>query len=530
MNSFSSAKGARGKESGAALFGLEYYEVADYRRLFLRRKWMIITTALMAAVVVGLGALRLPNLYQSSTEIVVDPGKVPESYVKSTATIDAVQRLALLQAEILSTTRLGQVIDETGLYQRLKTRMTREDIVARMRKDIKVEPVTVGTSNKELEAFKVSFTSRSALLAATVSNRLASLFIEENMRVREQQVLGTADFFERELEKAKHDLADKGEKLAGVRARHVSALPNSQNVELQALTAAQMELRSEIDAESRASEQTHSLSAMLADNPTVVNLDTTHPIEDIGMEDELQRLQGEMDQLHSRYGPNYPDVLAKAAEIEKVKEQIQDAEKAKPQMSAPPSNGRRHNPVIESQLAALDQEVLKHHQRQQELKTQISYYKSQLQGAPEAEQELTAANDDYSNAEERYKRLEERKFSADMSSEVEARQKGERFVIVEPAQPPEHPDSPNRLLIDIGGLGAGLVLAIFLALALEIINPSVKTTREISDRLKVPVIGEVPWLVNSSSRIKLRLRGAFAAGASVVLALGYADLLRVALQ
>jgi polysaccharide biosynthesis transport protein len=525
-----STKAQKPKENAGTISGLEYYRLADYRRLLWRHKWMMTTTALVVAVAVALGAVRLPNLYQANTEIIVDPGKVPDSYVKSTATIDASQRLAILEEQILSTTRLGQVIDEIGLYQSLKARLTRDDIVALMRKDIEVKPVTIGAYNKELQAFTVSFTSHSAPLAAKVSNRLASLFIEENMRVREQQVLGTADFFETELQKAQQDLTDKAQKLAQVRARYVSMLPASQNLQLQALTASQLELRSEMDAESRVTEQIHSLNAILADSPTVVNLDTTRASEDSGLQEELERLQSEMDQLRTRYGPDYPDVAAKTVEIEKIQKQISDAEKARPNSQATAAGGRRHNPVIESQLAALKDEVQRHQQRQRELKSQIEYYQSKLQSSPAAEQELAAATSDYNDAEDRYKRLEDRKFSADMSSEVETGQKGERFVIVEPAQAPEHANSPDRALIDLGGLGAGLAIALLLVVGREVINPAIKTTREVSEHLKVDVMGEIPWLITNSARLRFRLQSTLAAVASIALALGYADLLKAALQ
>jgi polysaccharide biosynthesis transport protein len=521
----------RDAKANTSFSGLEYYGIAEYRKLFSRRKWFMASIALLSGVIVALGAMRIPNQYQASTVILVDPEKVPESYVRSTATIDAAQRLAILEEQILSATRLGQVIDELGLYQSLKAKLTREDIVGLMQKDIKVEPATIGAQTKELRAFKVSFTSRSSVLAAKVSNRLASLFIEENMQVREQQVLGTADFFQRELEKAKDDLAEKSRTLSELKKKYVAVLPATQNLQLQELTTAQLELRSEMDAESRAEEQRNSLRAILAENPAVVNLDTNQAGSDSGLEEERQRLQGEMDQLRTRYGPDYPDVLSKAAEIQKIQDQINDAEKSKSQGQGPPAiGGRRHNPVVESQLAQLNDEVQRHQARERELKDQVAFFQSKLQGAPEAEQELEAATNDFASAEERYKRLEDHKFTADMSSEVETRQKGERFVILEPAQPPDRPDSPNRLLIDLGGLAAGLGLAIFLVIGREFLNPAIKVKQEIHDRFPAQVFGEVPWLATSYSRTRGRIWSVLAATFVVALALGYAGLLRVALQ
>src|SRR5271165_6234015 len=505
------------------LSGLEYYSLHDYKKLLLRRQWMIVTIALSVACVTAVVAYRLPSLYQASTTIEVDPGKVPENLVKSTATIDANQRLTLLQAQILSTARLGRVIDELGLYDGLKKTASQDAIIAHMKKDIEIKSATFGGPAKELQAFEISYISPSRLLVAQVANRLASLFIEENMKVREQQVSGTADFFDRELEKAKQDLADKAQKLAALRSHYFAELPESQNVHIQALTSLQLEMRAEIDAASRAEHQKVYLQSLLAESPSVVNLDNNSSSNTDGLDEQLARLQQEMDQLRARYGPDYPDVLSKAADIESVQKQIKDLQQPiKPGSPAPATERKRHNPVIESQIAQLDDEVRKHEARQTDLKSQIAYHESALERAPAAEQELTAASNDYANAEDHYKRLEDHKFAADMSSDVETRQKGERFVILDPAQPPEHAYGPNRLLIDLGGLLGGLGLAVFLVVMLEVADNTVKTQRELGDRLKVPVFGEIPWSTTRSRKRTSLAWSVLAAGANLILAIGYA--------
>src|SRR5215467_11218732 len=431
MTSHSTAK--TGKKVAGGLAGLEYFGFKDFKALLLRRKWLILTTTLTIAVLVSGFSYFLPNLYRASTVIMVDPGKVPDSFVKSTATIDANQRLAILQEQILSTTRLGQVIDELGLYHSLKGVRTQEEIVDLMRKNITVEATTTAPPTRALKAITVSFTAQSPVLAANVSNRLASLFIEENLKVREQQVMGTADFFDRQLEKAKQDLDEKARKLAELRSRYVAELPETQNLHLQALTNTQLEMRAEMDEISRDQQQKTYLQSLLGDNPLVVNLDNEGASGNtIGLTEQLQHLQAEMEQLRSRYGPNYPDVLNKAAEISSIEQQIKDEDKANAPVKSSTPAGRRSNPVVESQLSQLDEDIAKREARLKDIKSRLAYYQQALEGAPQAEQQLTAASNDYSNAEDRYKRLEEHKFAADMSSDVETRQKGERFVVLEP--------------------------------------------------------------------------------------------------
>lgn len=518
------------REAGFA--GSEYYTVKDYRDLLLRRKWMIATVALTVAVVVSIAAYLSPDLYEAGAVIVVDPGQVPESYVKSTATIDANQRLAMLQEQILSTTKLGQIINELGLYRNLRGGKSQEEIVAQMSKSIKIEPVTNTAQVKQLQAFTVSFTSGSPALAAKVSNRLASLFIEENMRLREQEVLGTADFFDREIEKAKRELDDKAQKIAELRSKYAAVLPEVQNLHLQKLTLAELEMRAEIDAAARASQQKQYLQSLMAEDPSVVDLDNNaHSVDTVELRAQLEHLQTDMDALRSRYGPNYPDVQSKAAEIQKVESQIRELEKLIPAAKSASASGlKHHNPVVESQIAQLSDEIQKHEARQNELKSQIGYYHSTLEQAPEAAQELTAATSDYTNAADRYKRLEDRKFGADMSSAIETRQQGERFVLLDPAQPPDRPFQPNRPLLDIFGLVAGVFISLIVVVGLEVVDATVKTRRELVERIKAPVFGEVPWLIADSSRRRERVWAALAASGNLILTMGYVGLLIAALR
>jgi polysaccharide biosynthesis transport protein len=517
-------------KGGKRLWSLEHYSLHDYKKLLRRRRWMIVTIALVVACVVSLAAYRTPSLYQAKTTIMVDPGKVPDSYVKSTATIDANERLALLQAQILSTTRLGQVIDELHLYQGLTATARRDQIVERMKKDIGITPVALAGA-KEVLAFEVSYTSLSPSLAARVADRLASLFIEENIKVREQQVIGTVDFFDHELQSARQDLGEKAQKLAALRAQYFAELPESQGWRTQALTSLQLELRSEMDAVNAAQQQKVYLESLLADTPSVVNLDSA-AADTTNLEEELERLQADMDQLRTRYGPNYPDVMSKAADIEKLQKEIKTASDAnKSEKAVPTNNLKHHNPVIESQIAQLDNEIQQRQAHEENLKSQIAYHQAILEKAPAAEQELTAATNDYNEAADHLKRLEDHKFSADISSDVETRQKGERFVILEPAQPPDHPFSPNRPLIDLGGLVGGLAAGLVLAIILELIDDTVKSPRELDNLFTVPVLGEIPWSVaRVSVRRKLISWSVIAAGANLALAVAYAGLLARALR
>src|ERR1700731_2735827 len=122
----------------SSLAGLEYYALRDYWRMLVRRSWFILVATLAIALATAIVAYFLPNHFKATTIILIDPQKVPNSYVSSTVTQSSVDRFTGLRQEILSATRLSQVIDEMGLYKQLKNKESPEKIVQTMQKDIAV--------------------------------------------------------------------------------------------------------------------------------------------------------------------------------------------------------------------------------------------------------------------------------------------------------------------------------------------------------------------------------------------------------
>jgi polysaccharide chain length determinant protein (PEP-CTERM system associated) len=493
-------------QEGVNLSGLEYYGFRDYARMFSRRKWFVIITIFAVALLTAIIAYFVPNSYKATTVILVDPQKVPDYYVNSTVTISVVDRLATLRQQILSETRLTQVIDEMGLYKELRKKEPQEELVKQMQKDIIVELAPTGHGEKALGAFSVSYLNPSPVVASQVTNRLASLFIEENIKDREQSVEGTADFLTKELEDAHKALEEKEAQITALKTKNVGELPESETTQVQSLNTLQIELQGEREALNQAHQQKVYLESLLGDYPSVVNLDSDQPPEVVAMETKLAQEQGELDTLRKRYGPGYPDVVKKNAEIRDLQKQIADAEKENSSRAkVKPTPAKSHNPVVESQLSRLDDEIQQHTAKQHEIEQQIAVHQAQLERIPLFQQQISAVMRDYQAAQDHYKYLLERKFSADMASDLETRQKGERFEVLDAAQVPDKPDTPNRPLINGIGLLAGLIVAFVGTLALEILDPSIKTEREVISELQVPVFGEIPWLpTKAENRRKLR--------------------------
>ncbi|HEX7962134.1 MAG TPA: GNVR domain-containing protein [Terriglobales bacterium] len=490
-------------------------QLRDYVQIAQRRKWWIILTTISIAVASFVVIWRLPNIYRSETVILVDPQKVPDNYVASTVTTSIADRLSTLQQEVMSPTRLKRLIDNMGLYPELRGKVGDQEIVAKMQKSIVVEVVTQG--GRTLSAFRVAFQGRNPIEAAQVANQLAAMFIGENLKAREQQSYGTAEFLENELQKTKKDLEDKEKELGDIKSKYILDLPDSKQYHLEALATLRGQLRASQDKLDRAQQEKSYLQSLSMSTAPTVDLDTSGP----GMspyQNQIQKLEATLSELRSRYGPNHPDVRKVQAQLSSLKEKAAAEQKDEPVVETPAMPLRRtlKNPVIESQLQKLNDTVQSETKLQNQLTEQINFHVSKLERVPVFEQRIAGLMRDYDSLRAHYASLNDKKLSAEMSNNLENRQKGERFVILDAAQVPDRPAAPNRLLLCLGALIGGLVGGAGLAMLREVSDESVRSESEAAKILGKPVLAGVPEIGDGKKREFVFLRAAGAVVATTI--------------
>lgn len=474
---------------GAAT-GLGEMTLQDYFGLVRRRKFWIIFPALALALAVAVTARKLPNVYRAEAVILVEPQKVPTSYVASTVTTGMSERMSTIYQEVTSPTRLKRLIDNMGLYPELRKQQGEQEAVATMAKAISVEQVSALGS--QAAAFRVSYKGRTAAETAQVANQITAMFIQENLKVREEQSYGTADFLEGELQKTSQELQEKGNELLQSRARYGESGPGTDVLSIQEIEG----LRQQLNAAQRQITQDEKQKADLQSIAV-----TTAPSVDVDLganaspEDaEVQDLQNQLSTLRSRYGPKHPDVLKVEAELDKAKAKQGD----NPAAAAAPTPAVRkvHNPVIEAQLEQLDQDIEKQSQLVTQLQEDIKSRFEKLQEVPASQQKTATIQRDYDALQGRYRSLLDKKMSAETATALESREKSERFVLLDTAQVPEKPYAPNRPVLMMGGVFLGLLVGFGVALAREVLDDSVRNEREAERILGSPVLSAVPEILN----------------------------------
>ena len=189
----------------------------------LRRRWVLSATVFILVLGMGIGyCLFWPRVYQATALVVVQPQKVPGDLVQATVTTKIEERLQIITQQVLSRTRLTEIMDRFKLYPGLRGKMAPDDLAERMRKDISIQ-----ITRKNY--FTITFNYTDPKATAAVTNALASFYVDSNLRLREEDAVGTARFLARELARMKEELRVWEEKITAFKEKHLHELPESQD-------------------------------------------------------------------------------------------------------------------------------------------------------------------------------------------------------------------------------------------------------------------------------------------------------------
>ena len=493
--------------------------LSDYIDVLRRRKRWIGLPALAIFVATLVVAWRLPSFYTSKTTILVDPQQVPSSYVPTTVSTSVLDRLSAIRQEVMSPTRLRYLMDKLGLFPEERGKVNDEGLIRRMQGSIDLQMADAG--GQRLSAFNISYTAKTPQEAARVANALASMIIEENLQARHQQFYGTAEFLESELEDTKKQLEQKESELGKVKAQNILDLPESKQYHLEALSNLRIQLQASQDRVNRDhQEKVYLESMMLSAHPTVDLDGEARSGQDSSYQTEIQNLETRLSELQARYGPNHPDIRRVKKDLENLRAKEAAEKAAHPQQSAASADAvassSHRNPVIESQLNKLNEDIQEQTRIQAQLQEQINAHAAKLEQEPAFEQRLAGMMRDYDTLRGHYNSLLDKKLSAEMAAELDSSQRGERFVVLDAAPIPNRPAGPARGLIALAGLIGGLIGGLGLAIVVEMADESVRSEHEAAQILGKIVLSEIPY-IRTKEQVRWKRMAATGAVAGTIL-------------
>ena len=424
----------------------------------LRRPLLVLVPFVVCVVAALITSFVMPKKYRSSTLILVDSDKIPDSFVPQAQGDEGRKRLYTLNQEILSRTRLEKVINELDPYPAARTREPLGVTVERMRDAIEI-------ATKGDDAFTVAYVHTDPTLAMKVTNRLTTLFIEEGAQRREEQVEGTTRFIEKQLEDARKELEAREAALGRFKQEHMGTLPQQLDTNLSSLQRLQIEQQT-VSENLRAAQDRLALLATQG-TPAATGSGTTA---------ELRQLKAQLGELRGRYTDEHPDVRNLAARIASLEQAL--ATGTVPGGTADLTENARR------EIQALNA-------KREEINARIAALQGRVEGAPRTEQELATLTRDYQKLNENYLSLLNKKLDAQMAEKLEKQWKGERFKVLDPASFPEQPFSPNKKLFVVTGAMAGLCLGFGLALGADLLDHSIRNAAEVERLFAQPVLATI---------------------------------------
>src|SRR5712664_476362 len=302
----------------------------DYWAILCRRRWWLLLGVFVTWAMASITAWILAAEYRSETLILVEQQKVPEHYVISNVTTDLQDRLQSMTQQILSRTRLQRIIEGFHLYAGEGNRLSPDELVERLRKDIKIELVKAPGRRDELTAFKIYYSSGDPRIAQQVTSQLTSLFIEENLQARQQQSESTTGFLESQLEEARKDLARQEQRVREFKTRYLGQLPGQLQSNVQILAGLQARLQSEIDARNRVKQQQLYYESLLGQYRSLQAELRHGKGTDLGslpaLDQELAHLKTQLADFTGLYTGRHPDVKhlkGQIAKTENLKQRIE---------------------------------------------------------------------------------------------------------------------------------------------------------------------------------------------------------------
>jgi polysaccharide chain length determinant protein (PEP-CTERM system associated) len=491
---------------------------ADYIGM-LRRRWVLILILALVGPPLAYGVARLlPNRYKSQTLVLVEPPNVSEKLVEQVDMTSIGQRLASMQQQILSRTRLEPIVRQFGLYSDEVNTVPMEELVERLQKAIDVTPVQpmIETGVRDLPGFFVSVTLPDPRTAQEVCTAVTSMFIEENLGIQQQHSEQTTQFLSTQLVEAKTDLDAQDAKLAAFKGRYIGSLPDNEQTNLNLLTGLTSQLDAASQALARAQQDKSFAESMMTQQIAAWQASQSGHNPD-SLEQQLGSLQNQLASLEARYTDDYPDVIKAKKDVVAMQKKIAEndtkptPDPAKAQKSvAEPGQVTQYR----TQIHTAEQMIAEKTREQEQIKKQIELYQSRVQSSPVVEEQYKELTRGYQTALESYNDLLKKRSESQMSGELNRAQEGEQFTVLDPANLPDTPSFPNRPLFALGGLAGGLGIGLGLTLLLEMQDTSLRSERDVEFALRLPVLAMVPAIepIGSNKSNKTAVRGLGDAG------------------
>lgn len=472
----------------------------DIIEIVLRRRWWIIVPFCLSMIVGICLAIMLPRIYSAKTIILIQPQKVPTNYVQSVVSTDIDSRLNILKQQILSRSNLEKIIQDFNLFSEPKyENMFVEDKINELRNKISIELIFPDEKRdsrrfqpRDQDAFSISFKGKDPEKVLRITNSLTSYVIDANLKARATEAIGTSNFLREEVDSIQIELAEKEKTLKEYREKYMGGLPQQLETNLRMLDRLQERLNARKIDLINVKNKLAILENQILEGDILLNRNSGEPLT-------VEEAKARLAYSETRYTDKHPDVI-------RYKKMITEMKKKNKNNDKDTSDGAPYIPInLRIQKQQYKAEIETYMADISNLTSQIRDYQKRVEDTPRKEQELLLVERDYNNIKKSHNELLSRKLEAEISFNMEKKQKGEQFQIIDSATLPEKPISPNMKILFLLTLVAGPNIGLGLIFLMEYFNTSFRNPEDLESYLDLSVLATLPIVYHEKDKRKQRL-------------------------
>jgi len=474
----------------------------EFWNMGMRRKWVIILPILVSLIAAGTFYALSTKYYRSETLILVEEQRISQDYVKGVLEPGFEDRFFAIQKQIMSLELLGEIIDQFKLYPDIVAQRGLKASIAEMKKAVAVEmidkvPGAKFTTRKTVDGFTISFAYDDPTTAMEVTSRIASRFIEENRKSHEQIAGETTQFFDTELASVKGDLEAKDIEIKRFKSRHMGQLPEQVAANLHTLDLLQNDLKAVNESIQRLSDRIAMVDKSMQEYHKfgITNgMQIRSGFEPNPLYQRLNELKAKLVLLRAEFWEGYPEILLTKEEIRQLELELiavggpnalKPGEKGEKSLDPYLLDLKKQEGEAKSELA-----VLKH--RQDLLYAEKRVFEERIQKAPTIEQEIQTLMRDYENMKGNYQALLGKRLNARVAENLEKRQKGAQFRILDPATMPTAPEWPKLGLLLVVAFLFGGTVGVGILVIQEQPNLQFRSAEDIEQAIGQQVLAVIP--------------------------------------
>jgi polysaccharide chain length determinant protein (PEP-CTERM system associated) len=518
---------------------------AEYLKILRRRKWLIILPVVAVVLASSYAIYKLPDVYRSSTLIVVKQSTLPQSVIPMSTDDALTRQLAGITQVVTSRSSLEPLVEKYELYALERRRgEPMESIFGMIKNDITVD---VNTSRNDVtNGFDISFRYRDPRIVQAVTQELAGQYIKVQASEQLNNAKSALQFINNQVDQTKSELdAIDGRRLKFMQ-ENLPNLPSGANNILGQLTGLRDQQRAQITEIGRLQDRRSSLASQLtlmekSAEQMIENLssDMTDPKTTPAWAELVSRkaeLQGEYQRLTTEYKPKHPDVIAKKAQIESVEKDMDlmlSDWKARIEERKKKLENRPDLQVnaMKLEIKNLDSEIARQQRLQADTERQIQTFTDRLNSVPGAEVALAALDREYATKKESVDKLLVEQQKIELAMKAAQEQQAQGIEVIDPAYLPAKPVAPKRLLLVGMSVAAGLALGLLLVGIFEIpLLLTIQTPEDARHYTGLPVLIAVPELMTPQEARSLPRRRRLLLAAGVVATIVSIPLLALALR